>query len=134
MTLLLSVNFTSTMQSLWNHQMPRQFLRFFRYPGLSLIVIRHRFLFWSGAVAVALAAMLFAKTSVLGNSLFSMAIKAHPFLAFVITPAAFAGILWLTRHAFAGAEGSGIPQAIAALKIPVLAERRAVLSMRVAVG
>jgi len=114
--------------------MPRQFLRFFRYPGLSLIVIRHRFLFWSGAVAVALAAMLFAKTSVLGNSLFSMAIKAHPFLAFVITPAAFAGILWLTRHAFAGAEGSGIPQAIAALKIPVLAERRAVLSMRVAVG
>jgi H+/Cl- antiporter ClcA len=114
--------------------MPRQFLRFFRYPGLSLRVIRHRFLFWSGAVAVALAAMLFAKTSVFGNSLFAMAIKAHPYLAFVITPAAFAGILWLTRHVFAGAEGSGIPQAIAALKIPALAERRAVLSMRVAVG
>jgi H+/Cl- antiporter ClcA len=91
-------------------------------------------LFWSGAVAVALAAMLIAKTSVLGNSLFAATIKAHPFFAFIITPAAFAGILWLTRHVFAGAEGSGIPQAIAALKIPVLAERRTVLSMRVAIG
>ncbi len=114
--------------------MSRQFLRFFRYPGLSLRVIRHRFLFWSGAVVVALAAMLFAKTSVLGNSLFAMAIKAYPYLALIIAPAAFAGILWLTRHVFAGAEGSGIPQAIAALKIPALAERRTVLSMRVAVG
>jgi H+/Cl- antiporter ClcA len=114
--------------------MPRQILRFFRHPGLSLRVIRHRFLFWSGAITVAFAAMLFAKTSVLGNSLFAMAIKAYPYLAFVITPAAFASILWLTRHIFVGAEGSGIPQVIAALKIPALTERRSVLSMRVAIG
>ncbi len=114
--------------------MSRQLSRFFRYPGLSLRVIRHRFLFWSGAVTVALAAMLFAKASVLGNGLFSILIKGHPFFVFVITPAAFACILWLTRRVFAGAEGSGIPQAVAALEIPTLAERRAVLSMRVAVG
>ena len=114
--------------------MPRQILRMIRNPGLSLRIWRLRLLFWSGAVAVSLAAMLFAKISVLGNRLFAEAITSRPLLAYAITPVAFAAILWLTRNVFAGAEGSGIPQTIAALKIPVLAERGSVLSMRVAAG
>lgn len=83
---------------------------------------------------VALSAMLFERTSTLGNHLFAQAIALHPFLAFIITPLGFAGVLWLTQRVFPGAQGSGIPQTIAALKIPLLADRQTVLSLRLAVG
>ena len=114
--------------------MPRNILRLFRNPVLSLKVWRLRLLFWCGAVSVSLAAVLFAQVSVLGNALFGRVITDVPWLAFVLPPAGFAAILWLTRTMFPGAEGSGIPQTIAALKIPSLAERRNVLSLRVAFG
>ncbi|PKU25250.1 chloride channel protein [Telmatospirillum siberiense] len=114
--------------------MSRKSFRLLRNPALSLRILRHRLLLWSGAIAVALAAILFARTSVLGNDLFGRAVRISPLLAYVITPAAFAAILWLTRSLFAGAEGSGIPQTIAALQLPVLAQRRSVLSLRVAAG
>lgn len=114
--------------------MPRNLVRLFRNPRLSLRIWLFRLLIWGGAIMVALAAILFAQTSVLANRFFAWAINEYPLLPFVLTPAAFAGIVWLTRNVFAGSEGSGIPQTIAAFHIPVLAERRTVLSMRVAVG
>ncbi len=118
----------------WNSPMPRNLLRLFRNPGLSFRIWKLRLLFWSGAVTISLTAMVFAKSSVIGDGLFHRILAAFPWAAYIVTPAAFAAIVWLTRNVFAGAEGSGIPQAIAALKIPVLAERRSVLSMRVAIG
>ncbi|WP_242442787.1 chloride channel protein [Magnetospirillum sp. 15-1] len=105
-----------------------------RYPKFSLKIWLHRMLFWGGAVLVALAAMLFERTSTLGNHLFSQAIAIHPALAFVITPLGLVGVLWLTRRVFPGAQGSGIPQTIAAMKLPVLADRNSVLSLRLAAG
>jgi len=114
--------------------MPRQIVRLLKNPGFSIRIWRYRLLFWGGAVSVALAAILFAKASVLGNRVFADIIKTTPLLALLITPTAFAGILWLTRTVFAGAEGSGIPQTMAALHLPALAERRSVLSLRVAAG
>lgn len=114
--------------------MPRQIIRLLRKPRFSFIIWRSRLLFWGGAVTVALAAILFAESSLRGNQLFIEALKASSLLALLITPTAFASILWLTRKIFIGAEGSGIPQTIAALHIPVLTERRSILSMRVAIG
>ncbi len=114
--------------------MRRPVPRLFRNPGLSLRVWRLRFLFWSGAVTIALAAMLLAQITVLGDGLFHRVLAYRGWLAFLITPTAFAAILWMTKTVFPGTEGSGIPQAIAALKIPILAERRSILSLRVAVG
>lgn len=111
-----------------------RFFRILRNPALSLRILRQRLLLWSGAVAIALAAILFARMTVFGNALFARALDVLPMLAYATTPAAFAGILWLTRHLFAGAEGSGIPQTIAALDLPVLAQRRSVLSLRIAAG
>jgi len=108
--------------------------RLIRHPKFALKIWFHRMLFWGGAVLVALAAMLFERTSTMGNHLFAQVIALHPVLAFVITPLGFAGVLWLTRRAFPGAQGSGIPQTIAALKIPVLADRHSVLSLRLAAG
>lgn len=114
--------------------MTHRLRRLIRYPKFSLKIWLHRMLFWGGAVLVALAAMLFERTSTLGNHLFSQAIAIHPALAFVITPLGFVGVLWLTRRVFPGAQGSGIPQTIAAMKLPVLADRNSVLSLRLAAG
>ena len=83
---------------------------------------------------VALVAILFAEASSWGNRLFSQAINAYPPLAFVITPLGFSALLFLTRRVFPGAEGSGIPQTIAALKIPEIGDRKNVLSLKLAAG
>ena len=114
--------------------MTHRLRRLIRHPKFSLKIWLHQLLFWGGAVLVALAAMLFERASTLGNHLFVRAVAPHPVLPFVITPLGFAGVLWLTRRVFPGAQGSGIPQTIAALKIPVLADRQTVLSLRLAVG
>lgn len=114
--------------------MTHRLRRLIRYPKFGVKIWLHRILFWGGAVLVALAAMLFERTSTLGNQLFAQAIAIHPVLAFVITPFGFVGVLWLTRRVFSGAQGSGIPQTIAALKLPVLADRNTVLSLRLAAG
>ncbi len=114
--------------------MTHRLSRLIRRPQLQLRVWSHRLMFWGGAVMVGLSAILFAKTSTLGNHLFAATITAYPPLAFIITPVVFAGVLLLTRRVFPGAEGSGIPQTIAALKIPEVADRRSVLSLRVAAG
>ena len=108
--------------------------RLIRHPKLSMKIWLHRLLFWGGAVLIALAAMLFERSSTLGNRMFGEVIAIHPALALLITPLGFAGVLWLTRRVFAGAEGSGIPQVIAALKLPEIGDRRTVLSLRVAAG
>ena len=68
--------------------MPRQLVRLLKNPGFSFRIWRYRLVFWGGAASIALAAILFAKTSVLGNQVFSQTIKAYPLLALVITPAA----------------------------------------------
>ena len=114
--------------------MPRKVLRWFKRPALSFRILQHRFLFWFGALLVSLVAMVFAQSSLMGNAVFLHLIQAYPNSVFVVTPLAFAGISWLTRRVFTGAEGSGIPQTMAALEIPVLSERRSVLSLRVALG
>lgn len=114
--------------------MTHSLLRLYQHPRLSLRLWGHRLLLWCGALAVAGAAMAFSQASLLGNRLFTEAVRYLPVSALLITPLGFVAVLWLTRKVFVGAEGSGIPQTIAALKIPELAERRSVLSLRVAVG
>ena len=108
--------------------------RMVSHPRASVLRLLQRLVFWGSAVLVALAAILFAQTSAAGGHLFQSIVTAHPLLAFIITPGSLAGVVWLTRRVFAGAEGSGIPQTIAALKIHALAERQSVLSLRLAFG
>jgi len=112
----------------------RNFRRLIRHPKFSAKIWLHRLIFWGGAVLVALSAMLFERSSTLGNQWFRLLVTVHPMLALTVTPLGFTGVLWLTHCVFPGAQGSGIPQAIAALKLPTLADRRSVLSLRLAVG
>ena len=70
---------------------------------------------WSGAVVTGLVAVLYAWLIDYGFSLFHGVQQQHPWLPLLAAPAVGAASVWLTRRYFVGAEGSGIPQVIAAL-------------------
>jgi H+/Cl- antiporter ClcA len=44
----------------------------------------------------------------------------RPLLPLLLMPAAFAALAWISRRWFPGAQGSGIPQAIAAMEVDIL--------------
>jgi H+/Cl- antiporter ClcA len=73
---------------------------------------------WLGALLVGLAAVQFANWTNDALALFLRWIDGRAWLALLLTPALTAVAAWLTRRWFAGSEGSGIPQVIAALHGP----------------
>src|SRR5512139_507538 len=99
---------------------------------LSLRLWLRHMLFWGGAVGVGLAATVFALSSDYAQGLFRRVAAVSPWLPLLVTPLTLAGVAALTQRYFKGAEGSGIPQTIAALRMPDGASRDAVLSLRLA--
>ena len=90
--------------------------------------------FWIGACAVGVVSILFALASNLAQTLFRKAVFMSPLLPVFVTPIGFAAVVYLTRRFFPAAQGSGIPQTIAALETPSAGLRDAMLSLRVAVA
>lgn len=90
--------------------------------------------FWIGACAVGVVSILFALASNLAQTLFRKAVFISPLLPVIVTPIGFAAVVYLTRRFFPAAQGSGIPQTIAALETPSAGLRDAMLSLRVAVA
>jgi H+/Cl- antiporter ClcA len=74
--------------------------------------------FWCGTVLVGLVAVFFARWANQAQDGFVHVIAGRPWLALLITPTLTALCVWLTRKFFAGSEGSGIPQVIAAMHSP----------------
>jgi len=95
---------------------------------------RRRVVFWGGAIATGAVAVGFALCSELAIELFRDLRLRWPWWPFVGAPLGLAFAVWTTRRWFAGAEGSGIPQTIAALSLSSEAERDRVLSLRIALG
>ncbi|MFI4967819.1 MAG: chloride channel protein, partial [Gammaproteobacteria bacterium] len=93
-----------------------------------------RLVFWSGALAVGGAAAVFAEASTWMMGWHARVMNDSPYWAFLITPAALTIVVFLTRRVFPGSQGSGIPQAIAALRTDDDKLRNKVLSLRIAVG
>jgi H+/Cl- antiporter ClcA len=93
-----------------------------------------RLVLWGGAVCVGSAAILFAMGAEQANILLHRMIIFSPYLPLVITPAGLALAVYVTRRIFPGAEGSGIPQVIAALQTQDNKLRSSVLSLKVAAG
>ncbi len=90
---------------------------------------------WGGAVLVGLVATFFATAAEHANGLFADLVSDYPLAALVVCPVGLMSVTWLTRRFFPGAQGSGIPQTLAAL------DRRArgglrdsMLSIRIAFG
>ena len=93
-----------------------------------------RIIFWTGAVIVGLVAIAFAETSEFANDAFHALIERWPYAPLLICPTGLALVAFLTRRFFPGAQGSGIPQAIAALGMTEHSTRSRVLSLRIAIG
>jgi H+/Cl- antiporter ClcA len=93
-----------------------------------------RFAFWAGALAIAVLAILFAKAADWAGARLDALVAVRPLLALGIVPAGFMAAVLLTIHVFPGAQGSGIPQAIAAIHIRDPRKVRAMLSLRIALG
>ncbi len=89
-------------------------------PAKDLLSVPHwksRLLLWSAAALVGLAAVAFAKIADFAQLGLRRVMVAVPWIVWILAPAGFAVIAWLTRRFFRGAEGSGIPQTIVALRI-----------------
>jgi H+/Cl- antiporter ClcA len=108
--------------------------RLARMPLVSPRLWLRRLVFWIGATLVSVIAIGFATGADLAMRAFQWALDGRPWLAFAIAPAGLAVSLLLTRHVFPGAQGSGIPQVIAALHMTDEAVVARVLSLRIAVG
>ncbi len=115
--------------------MHRKRIRRSRKQLTSAQVWRTRGVFLVGAVLVGVSASVLALGADWAGEHFLHLVTDHPWLPFVITPSGLAFIVWLTRRFFPGAEGSGIPQAIAALHLKRHRHlRHRLLSVRIAVG
>jgi len=114
--------------------MPKKMLRRSRRAWLSLRRWQRRLVFWLGAAAVGVAAILFAVGSEYVNGWLHQLLVVSPYLPLVVTPVGLALVVWITRKYFPGSQGSGIPQTIAALQITDATAREHVLSLRIAAG
>lgn len=108
----------------------RQVVRQARSPS----VWKLRLVFWAGAIVVGISATLLAMASSWADGLFHHWVARWAWLPYLVTPAGMLAITYATRKLFPGGEGSGIPQAIAALKMRERADRGAILSLRIAIG
>jgi H+/Cl- antiporter ClcA len=93
-----------------------------------------RFVFWFGAIAMGLVSTGFALASEIANHSFHRLTEYWTYAPLVACPLGLAAVAWLTQKVFPGAQGSGIPQAIAALSMTEHSVRGRVLSLRIAIG
>lgn len=117
-----------------NGVVPPSLLRRSRHALANPRLWLRRVVLWVGAVAVAIAAIAFAIGAEFANDVHQRIVETSPLLPFVVGPAGLALVVWITRRFFAGTQGSGIPQTIAALGVDDDKQRNELLSPRVALG
>lgn len=85
--------------------------------------LRARLAILIGAVAIGVAATLFAIAADACGELFAGIARRQRWLPMIVTPVTFGALAWLTRRYFPLARGSGIPQVMAAQTDPDAATR-----------
>jgi H+/Cl- antiporter ClcA len=95
---------------------------------------RRRLVFWLGAVAVGYVAVAFAAAANWAQAVFGRITALSPYLPLILTPAGIALSAFIGKRWFAGAQGSGIPQAIAARAIHDRPRLERLLSLRITFG
>ena len=91
-------------------------------------------MFWGGAIATGLAGAGFAIVAGRAGQLFDRITVWSPWIPLVLTPLGFLLSALLCRRVFPGAQGSGIPQAIAARHVRDPGGRNRLLSLKLTVG
>lgn len=105
-----------------------------RMPYISILLWKRQIGMWVAAVLIAVIAIAFARLATLTTDVFVHLAAGHKLLAVVVPTAGLALSALLTRRVFPGAQGSGIPQAIAALHMLDPKKIDKVLSLRITVG
>jgi H+/Cl- antiporter ClcA len=95
---------------------------------------KRRLVLWFGAVLVALAAILFAKTSVWSYQVFLRILDYGVWIPLLLTPIVFGLLAWVTEGKFRATRGSGIPQVIGTLHIEDESFRAHMLALPIAAG
>lgn len=109
----------------------RRFIRVNRRKFFSRLAWKVRLVFWTGAVLVGGLCALFALLADRADDLFHRLQAVGPWAPLLATPLVMTALAWATRNVFPGSQGSGIPQAIAALESR---RKGVVLSVRIALG
>ncbi len=97
-------------------------------------VWRTRLTLWLAAVFIALVATALAVAGDFIEIHFKQLLQRYPYFPIFVTPLGFFLITWLTQRYLFAAQGSGIPQTIAAIKMKNHAQRSKVLSFSIAFG
>lgn len=90
-----------------------------------------RVVFWVGAGVVGGVCALFALLADRAGEVFEKLVALGDWVPVIVTPLTLVVLAWITIKVFPGSQGSGIPQAIAALESR---RKGAVLSLRIVLG
>lgn len=101
----------------------RRYRALLRTQGPRLVRFRTRLAILAGAVAIGVAATLFALAADAVSALFARYAHHYRYAPLLTTPLLFAALVWLTRRFVPLARGSGIPQVIVAQQDPERATR-----------
>jgi H+/Cl- antiporter ClcA len=102
---------------------PRRFRALLRSRGPTSLRFRRRIAVLTGAVAIGIVAVLFARASDATGLMFAAFARRWHWLPLLTTPIGFMALVWLTRRFAPLARGSGIPQVMAARADPQGATR-----------
>ncbi len=94
--------------------------------------VRRRVATGIGAVVLGLVALAFARGGDLARAGFARIVAAAPYAPLLLTPAIFAVVVWLTRRFVPEARGSGIPQVMAAARVPEAEASQRLVGLRAA--
>ncbi len=95
---------------------------------------QRRAIFLLGGIAVGAAAVALAQLADLAQLAFSALVSKFRYASLAVTPLGFALSVFLTSRFFRNAQGSGIPQAIAARHLTDQTARESLVSLRIAAG
>ena len=95
---------------------------------------RRRLVFWGGAIVTGLIGAGFALAANRASLLFDRVIDFSPWIPLILTPVGFLASAIVCRRVFPGAQGSGIPQAIAARHVRDPVGRNRLLSLKLTAG
>lgn len=93
-----------------------------------------RALLWLAAIAIGIVAVAFARLADLAIALLGRILAFSLWWPWLMAPLGFFAIAWATRRFFRGAEGSGIPQTIFALRTDSGEAGVALLKVHVVLG
>ncbi|MEE4857673.1 chloride channel protein [Pseudomonas alliivorans] len=94
---------------------------------------RTRITLWVAATMAGLLVVMFARLADMALAQFAQQTAERPWLPFIYTPLIGMLVVWLTTRFFVGAQGSGIPQVIAATRLVHQGKRvDSLISLRIA--